>query len=353
MATASNFLIAVNDEHGLNPPTVGKRTPIMPYLNRSFYENEVNRECKLRLLASLSRCGFNVYDVKSEIVDVPVSERVRRVNRVGSDALITFGYNAYGNGATFNNIRGFCVFYSNESRYPSNSRLLSLDVSEGLASLLDGRNLFTAPLSDVGVLESVSCPSCLVESGFMTNFNEAKQMLNPIFCEKVAEGTCTGVCDYFNVPYVAINAPKRTLRRGNRGSEVKYLQYLLILGGYKVSADGVFGLNTQNAVLAFQKDVGITEDGVVGRVTWDYLTRNLTTYPTLRRGSRGAYVVVLQSLLTTFLYPLGSVDGIFGANTERAVKEFQQENSLAVDGIVGVNTWRALVSSNGRPMPNT
>ena len=211
--------------------------------------------------------------------------------------------------------------------------------------------MFTAPLNDVGVLESVSCPSCLVESGFMTNFNEAKQMLNPIFCEKVGEGSCIGVCDYFDVPYVAINAPKRTLRRYNRGNEVKYLQYLLILSGYDVTPDGIFGLNTQNAVLAFQNDVGITADGVVGRVTWDYLTRNLSTYPTLRRGSRGAYVTLLQSLLTTFLYPLGSIDGVFGTNTERAVREFQQENSLVVDGIVGANTWRALVSSNGRPMP--
>ena len=39
MAVASNFLIGANDEHGLNPPTAGKRTPIMPYINRSFYEN--------------------------------------------------------------------------------------------------------------------------------------------------------------------------------------------------------------------------------------------------------------------------------------------------------------------------
>lgn len=36
MAVASNFLIGANDEHGINPPTVGKRTPIMPYIGRSF-----------------------------------------------------------------------------------------------------------------------------------------------------------------------------------------------------------------------------------------------------------------------------------------------------------------------------
>ena len=50
MANASEFLIAANDEHGLNPPTAGKRTPIMPYINRSFYENEFNKLAKLAVL---------------------------------------------------------------------------------------------------------------------------------------------------------------------------------------------------------------------------------------------------------------------------------------------------------------
>ena len=46
MAIASDFLIGANDEHGLNPPTVGKRTPIINYIGRSFYENEFNRRAK-------------------------------------------------------------------------------------------------------------------------------------------------------------------------------------------------------------------------------------------------------------------------------------------------------------------
>ena len=36
------------------------------------------------------------------------------------------------------------------------------------------------------------------------------------------------------------------------------------------------------------------------------------------------------------------VDGIFGPNTESAVKGFQADNSLQQDGIVGPQTWRAL-----------
>ena len=63
MAVASNFLIGANDEHGINPPTVGKRTPIMPYIGRSFYENEFNRQAKIDFMLACLRCGFNVYDV--------------------------------------------------------------------------------------------------------------------------------------------------------------------------------------------------------------------------------------------------------------------------------------------------
>jgi peptidoglycan hydrolase-like protein with peptidoglycan-binding domain len=44
-----------------------------------------------------------------------------------------------------------------------------------------------------------------------------------------------------------------------------------------------------------------------------------------------------------------TVDGIFGPETEAAVKNFQQDNGLTVDGIVGPHTWQAL--PDGRPMP--
>ena len=37
----SDYLIAGNDEHGLEPmPTIGKRTPYISLVGRSFYENE-------------------------------------------------------------------------------------------------------------------------------------------------------------------------------------------------------------------------------------------------------------------------------------------------------------------------
>lgn len=56
--------------------------------------------------------------------------------------------------------------------------------------------------------------------------------------------------------------------------------------------------------------------------------------PTLRRGSSGESVRVLQEKLF--------VDGVFGPSTEAAVREFQRKHGLTVDGIVGPRTWAKL-----------
>lgn len=62
----------------------------------------------------------------------------------------------------------------------------------------------------------------------------------------------------------------------------------------------------------------------------------------LRRGSRGELVTTLQKRLKTWGYYTGSVDGVFGSQTEQAVKYFQRKNGLAVDGIVGPATAKAI-----------
>ena len=55
-----------------------------------------------------------------------------------------------------------------------------------------------------------------------------------------------------------------TLRKGDRGDDVKRLQRLLTEHGYACSADGVFGSGTEAKVMAFQRDRGLGADGIVG-----------------------------------------------------------------------------------------
>ena len=60
-------------------------------------------------------------------------------------------------------------------------------------------------------------------------------------------------------------------------------------------------------------------------------------YPTLRKGSKGKYVKLLQKKLKI------KADGIFGSKTEQAVKTFQKKHGLTADGVVGKKTWAKLL----------
>ena len=62
---------------------------------------------------------------------------------------------------------------------------------------------------------------------------------------------------------------------------------------------------------------------------------------TIQRGTKGDKVKTIQQVLGI------EADGIFGIQTENAVKEFQRANGLIVDGIVGNKTWAALFYNDG------
>ncbi|MFN7500814.1 MAG: glycoside hydrolase family protein [Dolichospermum sp.] len=69
---------------------------------------------------------------------------------------------------------------------------------------------------------------------------------------------------------------------------------------------------------------------------------NLNTGEILKQGANGAKVQQLQEILKALNFDPGTIDGDFGNNTIKAVKQFQSQNRLDVDGIVGKNTQNAL-----------
>lgn len=67
----------------------------------------------------------------------------------------------------------------------------------------------------------------------------------------------------------ALNSERATVKYGSRGADVTYLQQQLNAKGYNVgSVDGIYGNKTLVAVKAYQKDKGLTVDGIVGPKTW-------------------------------------------------------------------------------------
>jgi peptidoglycan hydrolase-like protein with peptidoglycan-binding domain len=71
--------------------------------------------------------------------------------------------------------------------------------------------------------------------------------------------------------------------------------------------------------------------------------------PTIRLGASGNVVRRLQRALRRTPNLGLPIDGVFGAELQTAVRDFQEGAGLAVDGIVGPLTWNAL--PKGAPMP--
>jgi hypothetical protein len=123
--------------------------------------------------------------------------------------------------------------------------------------------------------------------------------------------------------------------------------------GERLMVDGLDGPATKAAIKRYQTFLGVTADGIWGTNTqnahqayWNAV--NAVPAPgrgVVRRGNTGTNVQDLQNRLRSS-YPLYAsklvADGNFGPATEAAVKEFQRRSGLAVDGIVGTQTWKAL-----------
>lgn len=144
------------------------------------------------------------------------------------------------------------------------------------------------------------------------------------------------------------------IEKGMTGKSVYTMQCALNKLGYtdndgnKLEEDGKYGQRTYEALCKFQNKYNFGADGIAnpGGWTWNKVDELLSAdRPMLRRGDRGDSVKELQRLLIGFGYNVGTygADGVFGADTESAVKSFQSHNGLDADGIVGPKTWRQLL----------
>lgn len=144
----------------------------------------------------------------------------------------------------------------------------------------------------------------------------------------------------------------KPVRPGDRGPAVEDIQRRLLALGYdlgRTGVDGVFLGATTQAVREFQLSHELAEDGTVGHATWSMLVD-----ASFSLGDRMLYlrlphfhghdVTVLQQALNALGFACGAVDGIFGAFTERAAREFQRNAGLTADGIVGPNTCRTIIN---------
>jgi N-acetylmuramoyl-L-alanine amidase len=150
---------------------------------------------------------------------------------------------------------------------------------------------------------------------------------------------------------------KANIKRGQRSRKAADVQSRLRALGFVIADEaGYFGPSTTAAVKAFQQRRGLLADGIVGPNTWGELVE-----ASWRLGDRLLYlkqpfmrgddVLALQARLNALGFDSGREDGIFGPDTDRAVRSFQKEYGVAEDGIFGPRSHAALVGLRvERPM---
>ena len=77
-------------------------------------------------------------------------------------------------------------------------------------------------------------------------------------------------------------------------------------------------------------------------ISYNVFFRTTNVQATSRYGSTGSEVTQIQTKLKRWGYYKGNVDGIYGSQTQEAVRYFQRKNGLKVDGIAGKNTLKAM-----------
>lgn len=168
--------------------------------------------------------------------------------------------------------------------------------------------------------------------------------------------------------------PGTPLRLGSTGPYVTIVQSALNRIGQNYPAipkinpvDGIFGPQTEAAVRAFQQIFSLTPDGIVGRATWNQITRIYVAilrlaelqsqgqqqyfigpYPRdLSEGNSGDTIRQLQYMLTVLSNFIPSISnvaetGTYDTATRDAVRAFQQQFGLPVTGTVDAQTWDAI-----------
>jgi len=203
----------------------------------------------------------------------------------------------------------------------------------------------------------------------------AESGLTPFSILQNYYGNDIGIVENAPVGFTTESYPGAPLRLGDAGNNVRILQVQLnrIARNYPAipkieNENGIFGVDTENAVRKFQEIFNLNQTGEVDKSTWyrikqyyngvkslaDLVSEGITvaeaTVPfanEVSQGMSGIPVTTVQYYLSIIAYFNNTLEpvprsGTFGPETVEAVERFQRFYGLPVTGIVDTATWNTI-----------
>ena len=154
--------------------------------------------------------------------------------------------------------------------------------------------------------------------------------------------------DGYGHPYYGVDTTTSkggSVRSGQHFLNAYYPDVVKASIGHLLKEDNDFGVDTYRACLAVWKDIANRNYGAsltINNHNFGDSCKEAARKMAVSKGSEGTLVWIYETMLSAYGFYADSMDGAFGNNMDKAVREFQESAGLEVDGSLGADSVYAL-----------